>query len=362
MLLTAHGKLEESAMFDFTCSTCRKHVQADDSFAGKRVLCPACDAAMTAPTAASSAITAHATIGHPTSTGAFAEGLPPLHDERPPMIEVPVFARWLPYIIVGVVAAVAIALIIPAVQKVREAAARTQSINNVKQIVLAMHNFHDAYKFLPFNGTKPAAPCDGASGSWAFMIMPYIDSNPIFAEVRTDLGVATFLCPGRGRPSSCTGAGGPGAWTDYFINPFLNDPNGNANAPDMKRTMEGITDGAANTIFVGHGQMRPDDYESPDAIPGFTTTIFNGGNSAMCRGNRQVSNRRDFAESTPGNWGGPFSQGSLMAMGDGVVRMFPYTMGGGNIVNGVCDGARDPNSFGSFLTPSGGEVVVLVDN
>ena len=142
------------------------------------------------------------------------------------------------------------------------------------------------------------------------MILPYIDQLNEADGLRTDYGVAAFMCPGRGRPDKCTGAS-PGAWTDYFINPFLNDPNGVANAPDRKRKMIDITDGTSNTIFVGHGQIRPEDYSSTDATPGFTATIFSGGNPAMCRGNTQVVNARDSAESKVGNWGGPFAQGSL---------------------------------------------------
>ena len=376
-------------MLEFTCSTCGKHVQADESFAGKRVLCPACDQAMTAPTSTDST-TAIATPAHAAqakivqpmaSAGAFSEGLPPLHDAPLTREEVPsLLGRWLPWIIVAGIAVVAIGLLIPAVQKTRESAARTQSINNLKQIVLAMQGFHDANKRLPFNGTKPAKLHDETSGSWAFMILPYIDQPPVDEPpaIRTNHGIAAYMCPGRGRPDLCTGVGGPGAWTDYFINPFLNDPNGVANAPDFKRTMIGITDGTSNTIFAGHGQIRPDDYGATDAMPGFTTTIFNGGSPAMCRGNRKVVNSRDSADTQPGNWGGPFRQGSLMGMGDGTVRMFPYSTTGGVISNGVCevkewfktehdfgDGPGvfpDPTIFAIWLTPSGGEALMIPDS
>jgi hypothetical protein len=163
------------------------------------------------------------------------------------------------------------------------------------------------------------------------------------------------MCPGRNRPVHCTGAGGPGAWTDYFINPFLNDPNGEPTARNSKRTLLGIIDGASETILVGHGQLRPSNYGGPNALAGYTDVIFNGGSPGLCRPNTTVVNSPDAEDSLPGNWGGPFSQGSLMAMADGSVRLFPYTVTGGSISDGECDpgdGLHRP--FGQFLTPGGG--------
>ena len=84
-------------------------------------------------------------------------------------------------LVVIAIIAILIALLVPAVQKVREAAARTQCVNNLKQLALGCHSFHDANKKLPANygccyGTAP-----NNYWSWIAMILPYIEQNSLYA-------------------------------------------------------------------------------------------------------------------------------------------------------------------------------------
>lgn len=259
---------------------------------------------------------------------------------------------------------IGVALMFPAITKVQESAARTQSINNLKNVGLSFHGFHDMNKRLPFNGSdlpppnQPGAKYNSAaiagnpmSGSWAFQILPFIDQEHLYRNPDRTSGIKPYMCPGRNRPM--VDANG-GAWTDYFYNNYLNDANraGTTNNPDMKRTLVGITDGSSNTVLVGHGNIAVNQYKATSAVHG-STNIYLGGNFGTMRaGNNGVSNptgvnlRKDSEERPQiGSWGGPFSSGALMSMGDATVRTFPYTT-----VN-----------LGAFLTPTGGEAVMLPD-
>jgi prepilin-type N-terminal cleavage/methylation domain-containing protein len=269
-------------------------------------------------------------------------------------------------LVVIAIIAILIALLVPAVQKVREAAARTQSINNCKQMGLAFHSFNDAVKRLPFNGDTTVTAANqnqNTKGSWAYQILPYIDQQPLFTIINATTGIQAYLCPGRGRPSICTA----GAWSDYYINVYINSPTGVVAAADTKRTMVSLTDGTSNTIFVGHGQIGQSDYSSNvvSAVNG-RGDIYTAGTLGTGRtsGATAQVNLRDPAgvssATTAVQWGGPFPQGSIICMGDGTVRMFPYTTyNGGVITNGVCGAGG--TTFGAFLTPSGAETVTLPD-
>ena len=85
---------------------------------------------------------------------------------------------------IGSTAPVAVALLLPAVQASREAARRMQSANNLKQIALAMHNFHDTYRSLPaaYSKSKEGKPLL----SWRVHILPFIEQGELYNQFKLD--------------------------------------------------------------------------------------------------------------------------------------------------------------------------------
>ena len=93
-------------------------------------------------------------------------------------------------LVVIAIIAVLIALLLPAVQAAREAARRTQCVNNFKQIGLALHNYHDTQGTFPVGRmgsgyTYPNNP--GQRRTWAFSIMPFIEQGSVFNAVNFSL-------------------------------------------------------------------------------------------------------------------------------------------------------------------------------
>src|SRR5215213_6414670 len=99
-------------------------------------------------------------------------------------------------LVVIAIIAVLIALLLPAVQAAREAARRSQCVNNLKQLGIAMHNYHDVVGSFPTSfwrntrNVRGSTATDGTNRhSWISMSLPYIEQTPLYNSMNFSLGV-----------------------------------------------------------------------------------------------------------------------------------------------------------------------------
>ena len=88
-------------------------------------------------------------------------------------------------LVVIAIIAILIALLVPAVQKVREAAARTQCQNNLKQLALGLHNFHDVNKVFPAGNLANNVCCgQNVATTWSIDVLPYVEQDNLFRSYK----------------------------------------------------------------------------------------------------------------------------------------------------------------------------------
>jgi len=182
-------------------------------------------------------------------------------------------------LVVIAIIAILIGLLVPAVQKVRAAAARIQCANNLKQIGLACHMYQDTFKSLPMgwvtNTSGSQAPSPGFS--WATIILPYIEQGPLYNAITTQYGdpraaftagtapiggipatavaggvlqtiVPVYLCPSDSSPNLNETNFGGYAKCNYVCNRYVLGPNQNDASP---YSVQGIPDGSSNVYMIG---------------------------------------------------------------------------------------------------------------
>ena len=228
------------------------------------------------------------------------------------------------FAIMVVVGAILAALLLPAVQQARTAARSTQSKNNLKQIGLAIHNYHEVYRNFPPGGvfTKQDEPYN----AWMTSLLPYLEQSALYQQIDTNQPwtaqrnqmafqcvVPNYLNPNLDREFSAVG--GLGAAHYAGNSQVLRKNGGNA--------FRDVTDGLSNTILAGEvsgGFMAWGDPENVrDPGIGFGTG--------------------------PDQFGGPVEsrRGTMMLMGDGAVQF---------ISNDI-----DPETLRNLANPKDGNVV-----
>ena len=283
-------------------------------------------------------------------------------------------------LVVIAIIAVLIGMLLPAVQQVREAGARLQCQNNLKQLGLAFQMYHDARHTFPNNGgwdgqqyilSTAGAPTyvftldAGMStpfywgvgdpnrtgidqtGSWAFALLPYVEQQNMYDARAWTVPVKTFICPSRRQAVALlartddlgTYNGGGWGWgkTDYAANALLCPNRG-----QPLLSMASITDGTSHTILAGEKAVDPSlvatgswYWDEPFFLGGSYGTSRNGGDVIRDRPG-------DYAQAR-NNWGSPHPAGANFLFADGSVHLIPHGTPWQTVL--------------ALMTPAGGEVV-----
>jgi len=184
-------------------------------------------------------------------------------------------------LVVIAIIAILIGLLLPAVQKVREAAARSKSSNNIKQMALAMHNFNDAYqgKLPQLVDTGTNAPTGGGVQSILFNILPYIEQDNIYrffnkavpstyySTTATVTGASANIVPTYISPADSTASNGttktrnvavapapPAPFSASFSGTYATSSyaaNGALFGSNSAGLPRSFVDGTSNTIMIG---------------------------------------------------------------------------------------------------------------
>ena len=180
-------------------------------------------------------------------------------------------------VVIAIIATLA-AMLLPAVQKARAAAARASCQNNLRQIALACHNYHDSFKHFPAGVTGDMKSNRG--WSWGAQLLPFVDQQPLYQNIdltqpfaqgnamsngvtAVAMPVPVYLCPSDiSAPLQGFTAGGMTLGPSSYVACVGNAKTAVQNATsstlangifyvDSATTIEGIKDGSSQTILIG---------------------------------------------------------------------------------------------------------------
>lgn len=164
-------------------------------------------------------------------------------------------------LVVIAIIAMLVALLLPAVQAARDAARKTQCVNNIRQLALAFQNYHDAKGYFPESQIGSGAPdghggCGGGMYSWHARVLPYIEEKPLYDSIDFMQNMA----------DSCTGG------EDGTISQL--HPNALAAATEVPVFLcpsDGVT--GSNAVVMGSANPASDNYAANAGWPTTTTGI-----------------------------------------------------------------------------------------
>ena len=259
-------------------------------------------------------------------------------------------------LVVIAIIGILIGMLLPAVQQVREAARRISCANNMRQIALALHNFHSVRSEFPEGVSLDQASNPNANYGWATFTLPFIEQDNLFNQIDTqnssqpvssDLDQGGTIVPGFVCPSSAL----PERSKEGFgkCNYMGNQGSGNTRTSDDGGVLDSnlvfairdISDGTSNTILIGEADGSPlqESAAIDNAFPIWIGAPTFDGNFQHGQARRSVLRRGDFAEgfnrASPNGGPGDFdaalfssrhTAGANFALCDGSVRFIEDTI------------------------------------